>query len=458
MLKDPRQNNDRIEEKKEKAEWSPLYFLYQSLTVLFLPVVFLFLAARLAARPAYREGIAQRFGWYPDDFFLPLRGRKVFWVHAVSVGEVLSSRLLIQSLRERYPHVAIVFSTVTPTGQAAARRHLEGVDRFIYFPFDLIWVARSVVRKISPALFIFLETEIWPNCLLALSENKTPCVLLNGRLSERGFRRYRKIRFFLSEVFPKISIFLMQTGRDVEKMVDLGAPSDRVELTGNIKYDQAVSKRGSEGIGSLRAELGLRREEVLAVAGSTHEGEEEAVLEAYSLLIASFPTLVLMIAPRHLERLAGIERLISQKGFGSIRKGSISAAPPEEAQRPLRIILLDTLGELDRFYPPADLIFVGGSLVPVGGHNILEPAACRKPILFGPFMANFQEIADQLKGSGGGMEVANGREIGEKMRWLLEHPEEYRKKGESAYQTVLKNLGAVNRNLERISKWADRRV
>ncbi len=432
-----------------------LYFSYQFLMVLFLPFIFLFILVRVVVRPAYRDGIAQRFGWYPAGFFKSLQGKKVFWVHAVSVGEVVSSGLLIQLLRERYPNAALVFSTVTPTGQAAARQRLKGIDCFIYFPFDLIWVTRSVVRKISPALFIFLETEIWPNCLRALSENKTPSLLINGRISDRGFRRYRWIRFFLSEVLSEIALFLMQTDRDAAKMIDLGARPERVERTGNMKYDQAVSGDFRQGGEALRAGLRLEKGERLMLAGSTHEGEEEAVLEAYSILSASVPSLVLLIAPRHLERLPAIEQILSQKGYAAVRKGTLSTRTGDEREARGPIVLIDTLGELDRLYSLAEFIFVGGSLAPVGGHNVLEPAACGKPVFFGPYMANFQEIGDQLKGSGGGVEVANGKEMGEKMTWLAQHPEEYKKKGESAYLVVLNNRGAVRRNLERIAKWAD---
>lgn len=437
---------------KERGRKRLLYFSYQFLMILFLPFILLFLLGRLVFRPAYRGGIAQRFGWYPAGFFKPLHGKKVIWVHAVSVGEVISSGLFIQLLKERYPDAALVFSTVTPTGQAAARQRLKGIDCFIYFPFDLIWVARSVVRRISPSLFIFLETEIWPNCLRALSENGTPSLLINGRISDRGYRRYRRIRFFLKEALREVSLFLMQTERDAAKMIDLGAPPERVERTGNMKYDQAASGGILSGR-DLRSELRLGNEEKVMIAGSTHEGEEAAVLEAYAVLISSFPSLVLLIAPRHLERLGSIEQAFSEKGFSTIRKGKLSAAQPV---RESPVILVDTLGELDRLYSLADLIFVGGSLVPVGGHNVLEAAAYRKPVFFGPYMGNFREIADQLKGSEGGIEVGSGKELGEKMAWLARHPEEYRKKGESAYLVVSNNRGAVNRNLERIARWADR--
>jgi len=441
------------------------YALYQVLLVLILPFSLFFLLVRVSLRPSYRSGIAQRFGLYPRGFFSPLQGKKVFWVHAVSVGEVISSGLLVQSLRGKYPDAAIVFSTVTPTGQAAARRRLKGIDLFIYFPFDLLWVTRSLVRRISPAIFIFFETEVWPNCLLSLSDKGIPAIMLNGRISARSFRQYRRVRFFLRHVLSAVSLFLMQTEGDVERIIGMGAAPERVERTGNMKYDQAVSARIGERTGDrdmkheetrIRAELGLRESEILMVAGSTHEGEEKAVLEAFAFITDSVSRPVLLIAPRHLERLTRVEELITQEGYRHLRKTRMKDSGRGSVNEEPEIILLDTLGELDRYYLVADLIFVGGSLVPVGGHNVLEVAACRKPVFFGPHMGNFQEIADQLERSGGGISVCDGKTLGEKMAWLIGHPEEYQKKGESAYLVVRNNLGAVGRNLDRISKWVDR--
>ncbi len=386
-----------------------LFGVYQALILLLLPPLSLYLVWRLIGRPAYREGVMQRLGRYPRDFFKAIEGRQVIWVHAVSVGEVISSELFIQSLRRRYPEAGIVFSTTTPTGQAAARRRLKGIDQFIYFPFDLPWVTRSVVERISPALFIFLETELWPNFLRTLSKKKIPSILINGRISERGFRRYRRVRFFLSSVLEEVSLFLMQTERDAEKIRTLGAPLDRVIQTGNMKYDQAASRGARKEAAALRAEIGLSPGERLMIAGSTHEGEEESVLDACRILADAIGPMKLLIAPRHPDRLERVEALLAQKEMASVRKTALSRMRNES------VILLDTLGELDQYYALADLVFVGGSLVPIGGHNVLEVAAHRKPVFFGPQMSNFKEIAEQLKGSGGGMEVSDGKEMG--LRW-----------------------------------------
>jgi 3-deoxy-D-manno-octulosonic-acid transferase len=363
---------------------------------------------------------------------------------------VISAGAFIRDLRKRVPDVAIVFSTVTPTGQEAARRRLAEVDLFIYFPFDLNWVTRSVVGKVAPELFIFLETEIWPNFLRALAEKKVPAVLVNGRISEGGFRRYRRVRFFLRYVLEEIALFLMQTERDAERILALGAPPGRVERTGNMKYDQAAAPEAPGGAPS-RKDLGLQDGDILVIAGSVHPGEERAILEAYETLKAAGVgrPIRLLIAPRHLDRLSDWERLIAEGGLDSIRRKGIAGRASSERT----VILLDTLGELDQFYSLADLIFVGGSLVPVGGHNVLEAAARRKPVFFGPFMDNFQEIADQLKGSGGGIEVADGKDLGAKMVGLLRRPEEFEKRGESAYRVVLNNRGAVIRNLERVMRY-----
>ncbi|MFY9270203.1 MAG: 3-deoxy-D-manno-octulosonic acid transferase [Candidatus Manganitrophaceae bacterium] len=433
-----------------------LFGLYRGLILFSLPATFFFLAYRFLMRPSYRDGMMQRLGFYPSDFFRRLSGKKVIWVHAVSVGEVISSEIFLHSLKEHYPEAAIVFSTTTPTGQAAARQRLKGVDRFIYFPLDFPWAIRKLIDRISPTLFIFLETELWPFFLQTLSNRKIPSILVNGRISDRGFLRYRRVRFFMSKVLEEVSLFLMQTERDAEKIKAIGAPIERVFVTGNMKYDQAALRRGEEESPVSRAEIGLQETERLLIAGSTHEGEEVAVLSAYRMVREVVGPVRLLIAPRHLERLEGIEELLLEKGFPTVRKtrvGSIHKLTLSRSQISPPIILLDTLGELDRFYPLADLVFVGGSLIPVGGHNVLEPAAQGKPVFFGPQMSNFREIADQLKGSGGGIEIANGEEMGEKMCWLIAHPDEMKKRGENAYQVVLMNRGAVLRNMEQVARW-----
>lgn len=396
--------------------------------------------------------MAQRFGRYPSDFFKPLQDKQVFWVHAASVGEVMMSRLFVRALKERHPDTGIVFSTITPTGQAAAREHLaDSVDCFIYFPFDFFWVARRVVRRISPDVFIFLETEIWPNCLRSLSTLKIPSVMANGRISTRSFPGYRRLRPFISLVLKEISLFLVQSVEDAERLVALGAPPERVEETGNMKYDQAGSAEDQNVDPRKNLEaLGLFEDIPVMIAGSTRPGEETPVLEAYRTLRLNIPDLALIVAPRHLGRLDEVEKIIEREGFKVIRKTRIEGPLRTEIAAP-PVILVDTLGELATVYPVGRFIFVGGSLAAFGGHNPLEPAACRKPVFFGPHMENFQAIAAQLTAAGGGIQISSGTELAGEMLSLSQTPEEYEQRATAAYDVVRRHRGAVQRNIDRIS-------
>jgi tetraacyldisaccharide 4'-kinase len=425
-----------------------LFLLYQLLTLLMLPLFLLFLSLRLSLRPEYRTDLLQRFGLYPRTVQEAVRGKRVLWIHAVSVGEALSASLFVQALRRQYPRAVLVFSSGTPTGRAAARQHLKEVDFFIYFPLDFWVCVRSAIAQIRPSLFIFLETELWPNFLHTLRARKIPAILVNGRLSDRSIRRYRAARFFFSSVLDNVSLCLMQTEADADAIRALGAP--HVQCTGNLKYDQAI-RRAPVDAPHLRAALRLTDGERLMMAGSLHEGEDEAVLLAYRILCdatANTP-IVLLMAPRHLTRLLRMEQAVAAAGYRSIRKQALTQ---HETGRP-PVILLDTLGEMAEFYAIADLIFVGGSLVPVGGHNVLEAAAFKKPLFFGPHMSNFRNIADQMKKSGGGMEVSDGEALGREMARLIANPTEYAERGARAYQVVLDNQGAVQRNLSAIAPW-----
>jgi len=443
-------------EKRKSLGKTLFYLFYQVLILLCLPFLLLWLSSSLIIHPDYRKDVAQRFGFYPADFFKALSGKRVLWVHASSVGEVMMARFFMRSLRTRHPDAALVFSTSTPGGRTAAQSHLEGIDTFIYLPYDLAWVTRSVVNRISPDLFVFMETEIWANLLHSLSKKQIPAMMLNGRISDLSFPRYKRISTFLSYIFEEVSVFLMQTPESTERLIMLGATAGRVETTGNMKYDQAaVAEAKGKGEGSQTAlslsVLGLKKGARLMIAGSTHSGEEFAVLKAYAEIVSLHPSLVLLIAPRHLKRLNEIEGLITKRGFHPIRKSTISGPLSPSTDGKKRVILLDTLGELARLYPLGDLIFVGGSLVPIGGHNLLEPASFKKPVFFGPHMANSKEIVSQLKQSGGGIEVSGAEDLAEKMSELEGDSEIYQKRGEAAYLVVQNNQGAVKRNLSRVS-------
>jgi len=425
------------------------YFCYNVATTLLLPAFFLFLAFRLLRRPEYCAGLGERFGFYSGR--PPDTGGRRFWIHAVSVGEVLSAGVFIQRLRASDPNATIIVSTGTPTGRAAAQQRLTGVDRVVYFPFDFCWTARRAIRRLAPSVLILLETELWPNVLRILGEMGTPVLLINGRISERSLPRYLRVRRFLPHLFGAIRVMLMQTPDDVERMAALGAPREKLFCTGNMKYDQATAK-SHKTAAVLRADLGLC-DRLLMIAGSLHPGEDEPALSAYQRLRKTLETatppmrLMLLMAPRHLTRLEEMEESIARCGLTVIRKTAVTS------QHNCDVVLLDTLGELAAYYAIGDLIFVGGSLVPVGGHNVLEAAACRKPVFFGPHMANFQDVAAQLEKSGGGIPVADASDMAEEMARLIRQQDEMKARGEAAFAVVMANQGAVARNLEHLAAW-----
>lgn len=423
-----------------------VYLLYNLVLVLGFPLVMVWLLLRGVLFRRIRAGMKQRFGMLPPE----LHGRwdqPRIWVHAVSVGEVMAAVSLIRHLSERYVKHQIILSTVTETGQAVARQQLPDLDGLFYFPFDLPIIVKKVITDLKPSLFIFLETEIWPNLLRELHRHKIPSVLVNGRISEKSFKRYRLIRPLLREALAQVDLFLMQTPMDVERLVALGAPADRVVRTGNLKFDLSrVSSKPTK-----IPELSFLNGEPVIVAGSTHEDEEAKVLAVYQQLLRFYPMLKLILAPRHPHRLEQVEGLLEASrltsGISWARRTKLGSQ-----SGPVQVILLDTMGELKDIYQAATLVFVGGSLVPVGGHNLLEPAVCGKAVLFGPYMHNFKEIAEAMKAGDCGVQVRDADELGRSLKQLLDDPARRETIGEKAKRWVQDEQGVVQKNMDWIEK------
>jgi 3-deoxy-D-manno-octulosonic-acid transferase len=446
-----------------------------------LPLAFGFLGVQLLIRRKYRESILPRLGFLPRElweqkrvsgfartsagargasedqqFVLPhgppeTKDQKpIFWIHAVSVGEVMAVTPLVKRLRQSYPEGKLLISTVTQTGQATARQKLTEADQVFYFPFDLPWLVDRVIRKVQPSIFVFLETEIWPNFLFALNRNGVPAMMVNGRVSKRSYNGYKLLAPFFQRVLKAVSLFSVQTDLDRERLIDLGVAPHKVVKTGNMKYDQAIVPISTD-LNELRKSLKLPDSCSLIMAGSTHEGEEEAIASCYRRLSQRHPHARLLLAPRHLDRLEKIEDTVKQQGLEPVRKTKIEscsfASIPSDT-----VILLDTLGELQRLYAVATLVFVGGSLVPIGGHNVLEPAAFAKPILFGPHMENFHEIVRLLIERKAALQVANPDQLCEQMGLLLDNPDQSAKMGNLAREVVLQQQGVVEKNLELIRR------
>lgn len=396
----------------------------------------------------YRKSLRYKFGLsFPQDLILKPFEKPPIWIHALSVGEVTSAVPLSNRIHQSFPEIPIVFSVTTETGYKIAVDRLSAItEHIIFYPLDLIWVVRRLIDTIRPRLFILVETDIWPNFLKVMSQY-APIILINGSISEKSYKRYQVIRWFTKGVFEDISFLGVQTEEDASRFIGIGANKNRVSITGNLKFDQPVVPSECH-IRRLRKGLRLEKKRVL-VAGSTHRGEDEIILRVYKSLKSRYPALRLIIAPRHPERFDEVENLAREYGLKVAKKTEIFPSTTEGFE----VIILDTMGELRDIYGLASVVFVGGSLVNVGGHNLLEAAVHRKPVLFGPYTQDQFDIVRVLKSSGGGIEVINEHELRSQIEKLFDNPVLSRKLGEKAYEAIDKSRGVLDRTVGVIEKF-----
>lgn len=376
----------------------------------------------------------------------PPSPRPCGWVHAVSVGEAIAAAPLVEGLRRLYPELPLVVTTVTETGAGVVRERFKDIATHRYFPLDLPGAARRAIDAINPAFFVCMETELWPNVLRALARRGVPVMIANGRISDRSFRRYRLVRRLLRPVLADIRIFAMRSDEDARRMIALGAPAERVVVTGNLKLEALPDPAGSVDL--WRRLLGLAPGQRVWIAGSTHRGEEEAVLEAHTRAAGRHPGLGLVLAPRHPERVNEVIALVRAHGWPVVRRTEL---PAQRATR--AVIVLDTVGELAQLYALGDVVFVGGSLVPVGGHNMLEPALRGKPVLHGPHTQNFREEAALLAAAGAARVVPDTAALGVELERLLGDPEGAMRMGVAARDAVAARNGAVRETLELVGRF-----
>lgn len=406
------------------------------------------LLARMAATGKYRPGLAERLGRYPPALAAVGAGRPV-WLHAVSVGETVAALPLVAALRAARPSTPVVLSTVTPTGQATARARAREAAAVCYFPFDFAPVVRRALDVVRPRLVLLVETEIWPVFLLEAAGRGLPVGVVNGRISDRSFRRYRLALPLFRRCLRTLAFVGAQSAADAERFAALGAPADRTHVTGNLKIDQAAARQpGGPDPDALERALALPPGPRL-VAGSTHRGEEAALLAAFGRLRQETPELRLLLAPRHPERLPEVERLLAESGHRWARRSERPGLPGEPAPD---VVLVDTIGELAALYGLADLAFVGGSLVPVGGHNLLEPAAHGRAPLFGPHVHNFREVARALGEAGGAVPVPDAGAFAETAARLLADPAGRAALGARARAVVEAGRGATARTLRLVER------
>ncbi|MBL7068433.1 MAG: 3-deoxy-D-manno-octulosonic acid transferase [Candidatus Omnitrophica bacterium] len=397
--------------------------------------------------------ILQRFGLYPKDIIENLKWRKVIWVHAVSVGEVMAARCFCETLLERYPRKRLVISTITKTGNDIAKKFFRERATILYLPVDISFVLNKVFGNIGLESFIIIETELWPNLITALDRKGVPITLINGRISPKSYRRYRRVRFLIEGLLRKITLFCMQNDEYKERIIDMGAPHERVSVTGNMKFDTAgppgiVEKLNIE---ALRGDLGLAEDAELFIAGSTHRPEEEMIIRIYKDLLVSYPRLKLLIAPRHIERASEIEGLIRKFDFNPVKMSNITNGRNLAVSGTKEILVLDMMGRLSQLFSLATLVFMGGSLIGRGGQNILEPAVFSKPIIFGPYMFNFKDIAESFLKEDAACMVRDEDELLKLSRRLLEDSGRQAELGFHARSLIEKNRGATKRNIESIA-------
>ena len=426
-----------------------MYLAYSLLTLALFVVVspyFLYQAIRYRK---YIGTLRQRLGFLPITFNIDAEDS--IWIHAVSVGEALTARALAADLKTRYPRLRLFLSTTTIAGQQVARRSLTDVDAVFYFPFDWTFIVRRTMRLVRPRLFIMMETEIWPNLLRECRRRGVKTVMINGRISSRSYPRYKMVRPFFRRVLGDVDRFCVQSEESARRLVDLGADAAHVTVTGSLKFDSleipAPATHGKPRERVLRF-FRLSPNRTVLVAGSTMRGEESAVLGAFAKIKSAMPSALLVLAPRHPERFAEVQRLARDAGFVTARRSEL----PIDAEPRADVVVLDTLGELAQLYQVGTAVFVGGSLEDYGGHNILEPAIFGKPIVFGPHMQNFKEIADAFLSNDAAIQVQTERELNAALLALVTDPVRRARLGAAARALVEANRGAKARTLQVIAE------
>jgi 3-deoxy-D-manno-octulosonic-acid transferase len=423
-----------------------IYLLYNTLLTLLLLLCAPYFFIRGLFQERLRKSLTERLGFLGTQSF-----DSPIWIHAASVGEVFCSIPLLRRIKKEFPQRKILLTTMTSTGHEAAKAQLPEADHILFFPMDHPLILRRVFKKIQPTLLLIAETELWPNLLRTCGKKGIPMILFNGRVSEKSLRGYLFFRFLFEECLKYVSLFLMQTNEDQNRIIQIGAQPDKTRVVGNLKFDQVPPSVTQEASTRFARSLGLHGTETIFIAGSTHSGEEELLINLSRELRQIAPDLIFILAPRHLNRLEEVEAMLRKESFSWIRKTALPTGQdrPNPEGRP-EVILLDTMGELMSLYRLATLVFIGGSLVPVGGHNPIEPLFFKKCVLFGPFMFHFSEISRRLVEEGGAIQVNGIEDLSGHLRRLLKNGRARNEMGERGYQFLRKHQGATERTLEGI--------
>jgi 3-deoxy-D-manno-octulosonic-acid transferase len=426
-----------------------MYFLYTSVSIVLFVLLAPYFAYQAVRYRKYVTNLRQRLGYLPVSFNVD--GEPSIWIHAVSVGEALAARALVGDLKARHPGLRLFVSTTTVAGQQVAAREITDADATFYFPLDFPFIVNRTLRLVKPRLFVMLETEIWPNLLRACRREGVKTAVANGRISNRSYPRYRLVRPLFRRVLADVDRFCMQSEESAARLIDLGGDPARVTVTGNLKFDslRAVAASGPDrAMHRVERFFRVPDHRPVIIAGSTMRGEELMVLRAFERMRASEPRTLLVIAPRHPERFDEVERLARDEGFRTLRRSQLTIDEEPAAD----VVVLDSIGELAHLYRLATVVFVGGSLVPTGGHNILEPAVHGRPILFGPHMENFKEIARTFLEARAAVQVRDEWELEAAFRDLLGGAARRQALGRAAQKIVDASHGARERTLNALGQ------
>lgn len=426
----------------------PVYALYS----LLLTFGFILLLPRFAIdalrNGKYVTGLRERLGNLPE---INANGKPVIWLHCVSVGEARAAQSLVRAISSRFPNTGLVVSTTTVTGQQVARDLFrEQAAAVFYFPIDWVWTVRRVLGRLQPAAILVMETELWPNLFRQANKRDLPVGLLNGRISDKSFGRYKLVRSFIRRVLNDLTVAAMQTERDADRIRELGMPADRINVSGNLKFDSAPVGSKREVIGQNRERFGFDDDRPLIIAASTHEPEERVVLEAFKAVRQTISSARLLIAPRRPERFEEVAGLLAKSEFRWVRR----SGPASAADTTADIVLLDSIGELGAVYPAATVAFVGGSIVPHGGHSVIEPAAHGICTVTGPHTQNFAAVVQALLDENALIQLPNSSgasELARAFTELLRDEQQRRAIGERAKSVCDRNRGATDRTLELLS-------
>jgi 3-deoxy-D-manno-octulosonic-acid transferase len=420
-----------------------LRIYYTLFIILALPLIFARLLLRSAKLPAYRVRLLERLGVYSK----PISNPNGIWIHAVSVGEVVAAVPLIKALQSKYTTMPITVTTMTPTGAQRVQQMLGNTVTHVYMPYDIPWCIAGFIKKVQPLCLIIMETELWPNLLNTCKSRSIPVIIANARLSDRSFPRYMRFRWFLKQMLHDITYVATQSPLDTQRFIQLGLDANKITTVGNLKFDVLVDDRQLQAGKVLKANVGTR---LILVAASTHEGEEQQILQSFKQIQQNYPDCLLILIPRHPDRFNRVAEILTQQQVNFIRRSSGAQCSSDTA-----VLLGDTMGELYMYYAAADVAFVGGSLMPIGGHNLLEPAAIGVPCITGPNLENFKDIAKLLTDAGLLQIVQDPAQLAQQCAALFGDPDQCAQLGDNAKQIIAQNRGATTRTMDIIYQYLE---